>query len=347
MLNSAEQKLENNTDIKNDDNLSKSPVEDLNKNNIQHTRQHTHFDTSNSIIINFNDNDYSFKVYTVNKQLLGSFSSSHLVKFIASKIYTPFMENVNIESSVPLIQKYIGDIVQSETDYKIVLLNHLQSPFMGDIDMLIKLYQGILKSSDLTKLEIQKIPEYKDRQKVIKILKQLSYVLLNYCLRLIAQITDNIKNDESKTQLKNSLIKYSIMIVYKLNAFVRDEIDDKINSYKSLQDDLLRMGKIKIEMYKKLSRLEASVKNQSSQISTLNSKLTSLSVSKDITSMSNSTNNLSSTSDVLTFSANTNTNTTNNSEANNSSYMFRDSDCYFTESGNDFEPDYLSSNEKK
>ena len=45
MLNSAEQKLENNTDIKNDDNLSKSPVEDLNKNNIQHTRQHTHFDT--------------------------------------------------------------------------------------------------------------------------------------------------------------------------------------------------------------------------------------------------------------------------------------------------------------
>jgi hypothetical protein len=297
--------------------------------------------SENSIVINFNESDYSFGVYSVNKTFLGKFSGKDLIKFVTNKIYPHFLENINAESTFPLIQKYICDVHYINDSYKIILLNHLESPFMGNIEMIIKLYQGIIKSNNLVKLEIDKISDNIIKQQVIKILKQLSYVILNYSLRLISQISDKIKDDNSQNLLKESLMKYSVMIVYKLNTFMRDEIEDKTFAFKSLQDDLIRIGNLKIDMYKKINDLGKKINDQSLQMTELKFKFSQMENTKHISNTSNINpkDNFSSTSEIVTFTNDTNSGI---NSGTNSSYMFNDSDCYFTESGNDEKINYFS-----
>ena len=299
--------------------------------------------SDNSIVINFNESDYSFGVYSVNKTFLGKFSGKDLIKFVTNLIYPHFLENINAESAFPLIQKYICDVHYINDSYKIILLNHLESPFMGNIEMIIKLYQGIIKSNDLVKLEIDKISNSVIKQQVIKILKQLSYVILNYSLRLISQISDKIKNDDTQKLLKESLMKYSVMIVYKLNTFMRDEIEDKTFAFKSLQDDLIRIGNLKIDMYKKINDLGKKINDQSLQMTELKFKFSQMENTKHISNTSNKNpkDNFSSTSEIVTFTNDTNSGTYTNS-GTDTNYMFNDSDCYFTESGNDEKINYLS-----
>jgi regulator of replication initiation timing len=193
--------------------------------------------------------------------------------------------------------------------------------------MIIKLYQGIVKSNDLIKSEIEKISDPEIKHKTIKIIKQLSYVILNYSLRLIAQISLTIKNDDSKKQLKDTLMRHSVMIVHKLNNFMRDEIEEKTHSYKLLQDDLMRIGGLKIEICKKIAKLDSKINSQSSQLLELKNKITNI--------MSENKNFVSELNNASFQLSNTD---------NNSSYMFEDDDCHFSDDENntDIKISYLS-----
>lgn len=271
------------------------------------------YNNDNSIIINFNKSDYSFGVYDINKNFQGSFSSLDLIKFVTHKIYQKmFLTNNNVDhdSSFALIKKYICDVIFVDDMYRIKLLNHLESPFMANIEMIMNLYQGIVHSNNQIKLEINLIEDTAIKTQVIKILKQFSYVILNYSLRLISQISSSIKNDQTKSQLKDTLLKHSVMIVYKLNAFMRDEIDEKTRTYVLLQDDLVRIGELKLEMYKKINELDRRITYQNNQLTDLKIKF-----------------------DQLISGQNTKFDTKIDTNLENSSYMFDDDDCHYSESG--------------
>jgi hypothetical protein len=253
------------------------------------------YNQDNSIIINFNQEDYSFKVYNVNKIFLGSFSNKDVIKFITNKVYPNFFFNIGNDSAFPLIKKYICDVIFVDDTYKIKLLNHLESPFMANIEMIIKLYQGIIQLNNVIKIEIDKIPE------------------------------------QTQKQLKDTLLRQSVMIVYKLNTFMRDEIEEKTNTYKLLQDDLTRIGELKLEMYKKINELDKRISDQNNQLSELKTKFDQIISGTHISSDLNLSD-----SDMVSL------NMSHNSEMNNSSYMFNDSDCYYTESGDAHVVEYLS-----
>jgi hypothetical protein len=275
------------------------------------------------MIINFNEAENLFSVYSVNKIFLGSFSGKDVIKFVTNKIYPQFFENYGSESSFPLIEKYICSVNFVDNSYNIILLNYLESPFMGNIEMLMKLYNGISKSNDIVKLELNNISDVSVKTNITKILKQLSYVFLNYSLRLISQITEKIKDDNSKNLLKDSLVKYSVTIVHKLNMFMRDEIEEKTFLFKSLRDDLIRIGNLKIDIYKKIDQLEKKINIQSKEVNELILKISN-------SDLENLDVNFS-----MSASENQNIDT-------NSSYMFNDSDCYYTESGHNENINYLS-----
>lgn len=300
----------------------------------------TNFD--NSIIINFNQEDYSFKVYNVNKIFLGSFTNKDFIKFITNKIYPNFFLNIGSDSAFPLIKKYICDVIFVDEMYKIKLLNYLESPFMADIEMIIKLYQGIVQLNDIVKIEIEKINDQFIKSQIIKILKQLAYVILNYSLKFISQISSKMKDDGTRKEMKDKLLKQSIMIVYKLNTFMRDEIDNKTKTYKSLQDNLIKIGNLKIEMYKKINELEKSIVGQNEQLLDIKNKFNQLLIKS--TQNTNDSNNFSlSDSDIVSLETySQNTKSSNIQSDNNSSYMFNDSDCYYTESGDTHGINYLS-----
>lgn len=295
-----------------------------------------YYNQDNSIIINFNQEDYSFKVFNINKTFLGSFSNKDFLKFITQKVCPTFFLNVGSDSAFPLIKKYICDVIFVDDTYKIKLLNYLESPFMANIEMIIKLYQGIIQLNDIVKIEIEKISDQITKKQIIKILKQLAYVFLNYSLRLIAQISSTIKNDQTKTQLKDTLLRQSVMIVYKLNTFMRDELEEKTFTYKLLQDDLIKIGQLKLEMYRKINDLDKRVTNQNTQLSELKNKFDQI-MSGNVSHKSPDFN--LSDSDAMSLETGSQQ---SQSDTANSSYMFNDSDCYYTESGDTQGINYLS-----
>lgn len=339
--------------------------------------------TKGQIIVDFNNDDYKFIIYDRNKSLIGSFSSLNLIKYATSKITPLFLSYTDNTICAPIIETYVCKVVEDDESIKINLLNQLQSPFMGSLDMVIKLYQGIhefeKKSLDV---ELSKITDSKIEKKLSAMIKQLTYLLLNYSLKLIATISDSIKEDDTKSELKESLVKYSVAIVYRLNNLMKHEIEDRMKDYSSLQNDLLRMAAVKIEMYKKINELNSSVLSQNKQISDIVSKLDNLSKIQPIhyggsikSSSSKSSSDHSSKSSTSSASSeyisskgsstsNTKTDTdsksgtTSASESDKSGIynlsssnlisMFNDSDCYFTESGNDSgHISYLTSSSSK
>jgi hypothetical protein len=349
--------------------------------------------TKGQIIVDFNNDDYKFIIYDRNKSLIGSFSSLNLIKYATSKITPLFLSYTDNTLCAPVIETYVCKVVEDDESIKINLLNQLQSPFMGSLDMIIKLYQGIhefeKKSLDV---ELSKITDPKIEKKLSAMIKQLTYLLLNYSLKLIATISDSIKTDDTKSELKEALVKYSVAIVYRLNNLMKHEIEDRMKDYSSLQSDLLRMATVKVEMYKKINELNSSVVSQNKQISDIVSKLDNLSKiqptyyggsaksssskssssdsssssskqssseSKDSKSKSESSAYISSKGSTTSATkTDTGTESGSGSESDRSGLynlsssnlisMFNDSDCYFTESGNDAgHISYLTSSSSK
>ena len=352
--------------------------------------------TKGQIIVDFNNDDYKFIIYDRNKSLIGSFSSLNLIKYATSKITPLFLSYTDNTLCAPVIETYVCKVVEDDESIKINLLNQLQSPFMGSLDMVIKLYQGIHEfEKKLLETELSKITDPKIEKKLSAMIKQLTYLLLNYSLKLIATISDSIKTDDTKSELKEALVKYSVAIVYRLNNLMKHEIEDRIKDYSSLQNDLLRMAAVKVEMYKKISELNASVVSQNKQISDIVSKLDNLSKiqpthyggsAKSSSSKSSSSNSSSTSSKQSseskdsksksessayisskgssTSNTKTDTDTKSGTESSSASEsdksglynlsssnlisMFNDSDCYFTESGNDTgHISYLTSSSSK
>lgn len=200
--------------------------------------------------------------------------------------------------------EHICKIIVSDDETKIVLLSYKESPFMGNVEMLMKLYKGICNfENSKLQSELDKIAQ-NISHKIIGLIKQLCYLLLSYTLKLIAIITDTIKNDTTKKELKEMLLKYSVVCVYNMNNFMKSKIEEKIIDLEKLQSDLVRMGKVKIEMYKKIDELSKSVTTQ-------NNKLNEISQTIDQLNIINMTGGFSkSDSNKITSNRNTSSDTT-------------------------------------
>jgi hypothetical protein len=205
---------------------------------------HKHLHQKPIITISFNESEQKFTIYE-NKKVLGNFNNTQLIKYLTNS------KDIDTLSAKSIIETYI---CKFDDTGKIVLLNHLQSPFMGNIELIMKLYNSI-------------------SNKEHDIIKQFSYLLLNHSLKLINSISNIIKHDANKQGLKTMLIKYTMIINHKLNNFIKQEIENKSNDFKSLQNDLIRMGKIKIELYKKIDDINNTIKSQNELINNITRKL--------------------------------------------------------------------------
>jgi hypothetical protein len=308
-------------------------------------------DMNNSIMVNFDEKEYKFTLYDNEKNLLGFFTSTQLIKYVTSKISSimvPFLDHIEIGGSYNIIETYICKVSELEGFVKIILYDHIKSPFMGNIEMMMKLFKGISEyENKLLNAELIKYSEDTDvKKKISNMIKQLMYLLLNHSLKLIAAISDKIKDDDSKRDVRDMLLKYSVGIVYKISNFMKFEIENKIDDYKVLESDLVRIGNIKLGMYKKIDDLCEEVKSQEEQINII------LSTSNNFGSMIGgemSSNNSSINSSSINNTSNT---TTTESKITTSSSDFSDmidesgkfipsessgsnneSDCYYTESG--------------
>ena len=67
-------------------------------------------------------------------------------------------------------------------------------------------------------------------------------------------------------KIKDSLLKYSVGIVYRLSKFIRNEIDKKISELNNLDQDILRIEGIKTTLMTKIDTIQRSIDKQNAEI---------------------------------------------------------------------------------
>jgi hypothetical protein len=102
------------------------------------------------------------------------------------------------------------------------MLNWLESPFMGDIFILVKFYL-LLNNFEKNELnyELGKLNE-QERIVVIDIYNELNYSIINHILKIISMINGKVFNND---KTRETLLQYSISLVHKLSRIIKKNLD--------------------------------------------------------------------------------------------------------------------------
>lgn len=185
----------------------------------------------NKTMIGFSKKLKKFTIYDENKNIMGYFTISHIIKYLAN-IYDSerqFMTDINSETfkkSKELIKMFIFKIDYNKKNKKsdIILKDYTESGLMGDIGLLFELnnllyeYQEKNLYNDLSHVNEQ------NKIKIEQNIKKFIYLLLNYTIRLIFIISEKIKDMENVSDLKNVLLKYAITCSHRINNFVQEQL---------------------------------------------------------------------------------------------------------------------------
>jgi hypothetical protein len=222
----------------------------------------------NMIMLEVKDEKFLFS--DNNRVFLGSFNGEELLKYIICKSVPSFLSNVNSSNSKEIIEKYICTVETEKTSnsFKYNIINHLDSPFTGHVEMLVKLYKQI-DEFEKTKLnnELSLLPEhYADKAK--KTYYSFILVLLNHILKIISILSDIIKNNGDKT-LYDKLLRYSISITYKISTITKTQITEKLNLLDKFLSEKNKLHNIQQILSERIEELEETLTEQDIKISRL------------------------------------------------------------------------------
>lgn len=212
----------------------------------------------NNIVVETDFTTKTFTFYNSTKNLLGSFSIYEFIKFITANVSNTFLITVNSNIAKPIIERYICNI--SITDkpkrYNIIMLNWLESPFMGNIDTLIKLYLLInnFEKNELSQ-ELSKLNE-QERKDVISIYNTMIYNLIEHILKIISMLNGKLINN---SKIKDTILQYSIIFVNRLSKLIKNEFDSKSYNIEQLKLNLQNIANEKKNIYNRLEILEKNI----------------------------------------------------------------------------------------
>jgi hypothetical protein len=137
----------------------------------------------------------------------------------------------------------------------IVLKDHNVSPFMGDVELIVKMNK-LLHSFLKTKLPHElKYVDQKYRKKIEHIVNQLVYTMLNYTMGLIDIVSNDIKNKPEKRDLALELMKYSVGTMYRISKFVKEQVQLLAKNNKDIEKLMVSSIKMKNMVNNKMNRL--------------------------------------------------------------------------------------------
>lgn len=218
-----------------------------------------------TIILEYNYNDKRFLFHDKNKSFLGSFTGNEFIKYVVSSMVSSFMPETNCSSAQDILEKYICTIDISKPTISISIKNHLESPFTGHVEMLIKLYKQIEDFEKNNLKEELSLLSSADSIIAEKTFMNLVYCLLNHTLKIIAILSDIIKND-SNSEMKDKLLRYSVAIMYKISSVTRSEIDKRIENIDGLINEKMRLESVKDTLGERVLSLEQNILNQDEKI---------------------------------------------------------------------------------
>ncbi len=251
-------------------NLNQEDIADVENENINMNNL-SRYATGNLILV-YDEIDCKFTFYNSNRSILGSFNFKQILKYIGRQIEPSFYNFVDSGYSEELIKSMLGEVLIDPITGKIniMLKSHLESPFMGNLDLLIRLnncfcnYEHKELLLDIATLHNEKI------QYNIKLsIKQFIYLLINHTLKIISIASEEIKNDPIQEQMRQKLLKYSVALTYRISSFMKEHLDNYNNQYKSLYEQMQKLANIKNTINNKINNLEAKINKQNEVIFSL------------------------------------------------------------------------------
>ena len=227
--------------------------------------------SDNTIILEYNHVSERFLFYDSNKSFLGSFTCNELIKYIVSKAVPHFMQSTNSTSSTEIIEKFICIIDPNTSEINII--DHLTSPFTGNIEMLIKLYKHIEKFEKEELANELLMLDANNKNKANNLFTNLVYTLLNHILKIITILSDVMKSNRTLTGNDKLVIdkftKYSVAIVYKISSILKDRTDNKIKYIDELLEKKNKINNIRDSLEDRVLVLEQNVIRQNELIDNL------------------------------------------------------------------------------
>lgn len=233
------------------------------------------------------NNDHKFIFYNNKNSYLGSFNISQLIKYILLPVYGTKSEYHNHQDSFELIRNLIFDIDLNKDSYlpNVKFKSYYESPFTGDIEMLLKLSSGINEyEHNHMETDLLKIENINMRKKVRLIIKHFYFLLLNHMLRVINSISEQIKNDNRKKDIKDKLLKYSIGINNKINNYVRNQLELQVEQNKNFGENMIKILDVKKKVIQKIDNLENIIERQNKKLDDLINQLHKLKNKTDFSS---------------------------------------------------------------
>lgn len=242
--------------------------------------------SGSNLILVFDENDNRFTFYNSNKSILGSFNFKQILKYIGKQIDPTFYSFIDLGYSDELIKSMLGEVLIDPITGKnnIVLKSHIESPFMGNLDLLIRL-NNLFYSYETKELlnDISLIKDEKTQYKLKLAIKQFIYLLINHTLKIIAIATEEIKDDPKQEIMKQKLLKYSVALTYRISGFMKEHLENYNNQYKSLYTQLEKLIIMKKTINDKIDKLEEKINKQNELIfSTIKGKTENIPVSTNI-----------------------------------------------------------------
>jgi hypothetical protein len=225
-------------------------------------------DSANLIAI-YDEAENRFTFYNSNKSILGSFNFRQIVKYIGKQIDPTFYNFVESGYSEELIKTMIGEVLIDPITGKIniILKSHLDSPFMGNLDLLIKLNNSFFKYESTELMNDIALVNNEKLQYNMKIsIKQFIYLLINHTLKIVSIASEDIKNDPTQSEMKNKLLKYSVALTYRISNFMKEHIDNYNVQYKKLYGNLEKIINMKKIINNKVNNLEEKITKQNNLI---------------------------------------------------------------------------------
>nr|QBK89348.1 MAG: hypothetical protein LCMiAC02_04430 [Mimivirus LCMiAC02] len=212
---------------------------------------------SNDIYVGFSKNKNKFIFKDEYDKYMGSFNINNLIKYFGSVYDTndQFITNVNdidYQNGIQIIEKFIGKVNYNKQlrVADIVIFSPTESPFMGNIKMLMIL-NDLLYEFENNKLqnELSNV-NIKIRPKIERIIKQFIYTLHNNTIRIISIVSNFVK--DSNIAIKSNLINNSIKLMYRITNFVQDQMKIVMNKNKNIEEMQmisLKLNKLVISKY--------------------------------------------------------------------------------------------------
>jgi hypothetical protein len=214
------------------------------------------------IMVTINEKSRKISIFDEKGNQLGYFTIEHIIKYLGDIYDTKqqFLKDIEPETfkqSKALIKKMIFKLNYNKKDKyaDIILYDYTKSGFMGDVELLVKSNDLLFKyQAENMQTDLSKVDNH-DRAKIEQNIRKFIFVLLNYTLRLISVISEKIKDNPDKKELKEQLLKYSININYKINLFVQEQLKIINNQNKVIKESLDMNLNIKKEIKNDLDKL--------------------------------------------------------------------------------------------